>query len=248
MEHHFNVEIAKLVGVEKAILLYNINYWCVKNEANESNFHDGNYWTYNSAVAFEKLFPYMAPRSISRWLSELEKDGWIMVGNYNKDARDRTRWYCSTSLYSSSIRQNGGMQKAKTAACISQNDKCISQNGEPLPDSKLTDSKQIEEEKLEKEKVYSPKSIPPEKVEVAKYFHFEKGFEKDLAKKLAREFYSFYEMKGWLVGKVKMKNWKIAASRSLDWVSMKKIISQPPDGKSIPPNAIQSGPFKGAVL
>ncbi len=97
-EHHFIVEEATKYGVEKAILLYNIRFWLDKNKANEKNIYqhsDGKYYyfTYNSGKAFEKLFPYMKSRSINQRLTELEKDGVLISGNFNKTPYDRTKWY-----------------------------------------------------------------------------------------------------------------------------------------------------------
>ena len=96
MEHHFDVDIAKEVGIEGAVVLNNLYFWIKKNEANNQNFFDGYYWTYNSADAFSKLFPYFTARKITRILNKLKDDGWVLVGNYNKLAFDRTNWYTLT--------------------------------------------------------------------------------------------------------------------------------------------------------
>ena len=99
-EHHFRIEDAVEYGVEKAILLYNIEYWLGKNKANGKNLKDGYYWTYNSSTAFFKLFPYLSVRSISRWLKQLEDDGIILsTYKYNKFGADKTKWYTIPSKY-----------------------------------------------------------------------------------------------------------------------------------------------------
>ena len=138
--HSFYLEDAKKHGVEKATLLYNIKFWLDHNKTNGKNYHDGAYWTYNSAESFAKQFPYMNAKKISRLLKELEKDGALLVGNYNKAGYDRTKWY-STPCYSSF---------PKYEKCISQ--KCemdfsnmsnaFLKNGQPIPDSK-PDSKPV---------------------------------------------------------------------------------------------------------
>lgn len=94
MEHQFNVEIAKLVGVNAAIIFKNISHWCEKNKANEKHFYDGKYWTYNSLSAFEKLFPYLSVKQIKTALDKLKQEGFIDFGEYNSNPWDRTRWYC----------------------------------------------------------------------------------------------------------------------------------------------------------
>ena len=96
MKHIFDVDIAKQYGVNAAVLLENIGYWIKQNEANEVNFYDGRYWTFNSRRAYRELFPYMSERQIATALEKLIDNGLIMTGNYNKLAYDRTLWYALT--------------------------------------------------------------------------------------------------------------------------------------------------------
>jgi hypothetical protein len=94
MYHQFNTELACEVGVEKAIILENIYFWIMKNEANSKNEHDGNYWTYNSYEAFAKLFPYMKLNTIKRHMRELEKQEILLSrSDLNKNPYDKTKWY-----------------------------------------------------------------------------------------------------------------------------------------------------------
>ncbi len=96
MNHSFNVEVATKYGMLEAVLLENINFWVAKNKANEKNFYDGFYWTYNSITGLSKLFPYASRATIFRALHNLEDAGLILAGNYNKDASDKTKWYTLT--------------------------------------------------------------------------------------------------------------------------------------------------------
>ena len=96
MNMHFNVGVAKTVGVDGAIMLNNLQYWVVKNMAEKRHYHDGRYWTYNTLEAFTDLFPFWSKRQIERILNNLKNDDYIMTGNFNKVAYDRTRWYTLT--------------------------------------------------------------------------------------------------------------------------------------------------------
>lgn len=96
MNHSFNVEIATKYGMLEAVLLENINFWITKNRANDKNFYDGFYWTYNSITALSKLFPYASRATIFRALNNLEDAGLVMAGNYNKRTSDKTKWYALT--------------------------------------------------------------------------------------------------------------------------------------------------------
>lgn len=58
--------------------------------------------------------------------------------------------------------------------------------------------------------------IPPTIPEIKYYFSL-KGIPSTDLEYFANRFFDFYEKKGWMVGKNKMTNWKIAATSSLDW-------------------------------
>lgn len=98
MYHSFDVDIAVKYGVNEAILLNNIAFWVMKNEANEQNFFEGKYWTYNSAKAYSKLFPYMSARTIQRVLKHLVDEGLILVNKFSDDPMKRTNYYTLTDL------------------------------------------------------------------------------------------------------------------------------------------------------
>lgn len=94
--HQFDINIAKIYGVNCAVILQNLWFWIRKNEANEKNYHDGYYWTYNSTKAFKDLFPYLSQKQIETALKRLRDDGVIITGNYNAIKYDRTLWYAIT--------------------------------------------------------------------------------------------------------------------------------------------------------
>ena len=77
-------EVIELVkSTDKAILIHNIAHWVEVNKANNKNFHDGYFWTYNSTTAFSKLFPFWTSSKIQKLLKNLENDGYLKSGNYN---------------------------------------------------------------------------------------------------------------------------------------------------------------------
>ena len=138
MEHNFNVEIATKYGMLEAVLLNNLYYWVTKNEANDKNYHDGYYWTYNSAKAFHKLFPYVSEHRIRNALKHLEDEGLIITGNYNQSAYDRTIWYALTEN-AISILQNYKMEEVKKQ---NGNDKSAT----PIPNNKPNSKSNIYED------------------------------------------------------------------------------------------------------
>ena len=93
MEHHFDIDVAKEYGVVEAVLIYNFQYWIMKNIANSKHLHDGRHWTYNSQQALLQLFPYLSRQSLRTALQHLKDKGVIITGNYNDTAYDRTVWF-----------------------------------------------------------------------------------------------------------------------------------------------------------
>lgn len=89
----FNVEIAKMYGVDEAILIENLFFWINKNRANNRHFYDGYYWTYNTAKAFADLFPFWSEKQVRRIIKSLKEKGVLLTGHHNKKAYDRTTWY-----------------------------------------------------------------------------------------------------------------------------------------------------------
>ena len=160
MEHQFNVELATKVGVEKAVIIHNMYFWINHNAKNKKNVYDGSVWTYNSSSAFGKLFPYLKDRTISRYLLELEKDGYLKTGNYNNNTFDKTKWYSFTDNFLEELKNIGFdiedillSQNMYTDTHKMANR--ATDNGEPIPDSKHTDEKQ--EDKEERDKSLSKK-------------------------------------------------------------------------------------------
>ncbi len=82
-------------GLEEAVFLDAIMFWYRTNRGNAKpvHFHDGRWWTYNSVKTFEDVFPWWNAGQIRRIITRCKDKGALLVGNYNKDQRDRTAWY-----------------------------------------------------------------------------------------------------------------------------------------------------------
>lgn len=203
MTHSFDVEIAKVYGVNAAILLNHIVFWVQKNQANRRNFYDGTYWTYNSRSAFAEIFPYMSERQIKTALDKLIDAGIIRTGNYNQDARDRSLWYALT--------KNGKCIVQKCQMQTAEMSNAFGENVRPIPDIKHTD---IDAETNTDNTGEKRKRFEPPTVEDVRAYAVEKGWSG--AQFDADRFVDFYESKGWRVGNQPMKDWKACAR---GWVS-----------------------------
>ena len=96
MIHQFKVALAKIYGIEEAILINNFYYWIKENRLNNRNFFDGRYWTYNTQKAYADWYSYLNEGRIKRTINSLVEKGILMKGNYNANQYDRTNWYAFT--------------------------------------------------------------------------------------------------------------------------------------------------------
>ena len=150
MVHSFDSEIAKEYGILEAILLNNLYYWIVKNQANNKHFYDGKYWTYNSIKAFKELFPYATERKIRTALGHLVEKEILVTGNYNQSTYDRTLWYALTNKGLSVLQKcqmqvaemsngDGENVKSNMQKCQMESAEMSNPNGEnvqPIPNNK----------------------------------------------------------------------------------------------------------------
>ena len=187
MEHSFDVDIATKYGILEAILLKNLYYWIKKNEANNQNYFEDKYWTYNSIKAFALLFPYVSSKKIQYTLKKLEEEGLIVTGNFNKSNYDRTLWYAFTK------KGNSIMQNCKMDLVNLENG--FDNFTKPIPNNKTQIETQIT-------KTHKEKFKKPTLDEVKEYC------EKRSNGIDPQEFIDFYESKGWYVGKNKMVDWQ----------------------------------------
>lgn len=89
-----NTQLAVEIGFNEAVVLRQVYYWIEINEANKRNYHDGKYWCYNTMKTWQKdNFPFWSTKTIERAFKKLTDIGVIITGNYNKDGRDKTKWY-----------------------------------------------------------------------------------------------------------------------------------------------------------
>lgn len=153
MIHSFDIDIAKELDVNSAIIYQNIVFWCEKNRANNINFHDGEYWTYNSKTALLELFPYMTYAQIKKSLSSLYDGGYIGKGQYNENPYDRTNWYCDLRQKqrlkdNQSIGYTEPINRSYEATQPATQNQCIT-------DSKHTDSNTDSKKEINKENSFS---------------------------------------------------------------------------------------------
>lgn len=200
--HFFDIDIAKLYGVNCAVILQNIWHWVKKNEANGKNFYDGTYWTYNSTKAFQELFPYLSQKQIETALKKLRDDGIIITGNYNALKYDRTLWYAVT-------------EKGKSILLVGEMETTSKGNGnppegKPIPDIN-PDTKPVSKPNNKRKK---KPFVPPTLEEIEAYCKERKNNVD------AKKFFDYFNASDWIDSKGNpVRSWK---QKIITWESYAK--------------------------
>lgn len=117
MTHHFDINDAKVYGVNAAIIFQNIIFWVAQNKYNKTNFHEGRTWTYNSVSAMADLFPYLTQKQIRTAIEVLKENNVILTGNFSQNRGDRSTWYALVEEEKHlTSRANGLPRRAKASA------------------------------------------------------------------------------------------------------------------------------------
>jgi hypothetical protein len=110
--------LAKLIGLNEAIILQQLHYWLQKNP----KIRDDRAWIYNTYEEWLKQLPFRCVDTVKRTINKLVADGLIIRGEFNKASFDKTSWYSinyealnsviAAAQSNSAICTNGGGQNA----------------------------------------------------------------------------------------------------------------------------------------
>lgn len=93
MTLYFNTEIAQDVGLTAAVI-YEYIMKCVSHSMARQEFsYEGVYWTRQSVAKIAFFLPFFSEKQIRSSLNKLVSAGYLKSGCFNKDLRDRTKWY-----------------------------------------------------------------------------------------------------------------------------------------------------------
>lgn len=81
--------LAVKIGLNEALFIQQLHYWVDRSK----NIIDGRQWVYNTMADWSKQFPFWSQKTLSRTISNLEKQKLVISGNYNQKGYDRTKWY-----------------------------------------------------------------------------------------------------------------------------------------------------------
>jgi hypothetical protein len=91
--HSFDTGVARVCGLEAAVIYNHICHWIKFNKVKKEGFHDGRYWMYQSHEQISEYLEYLSVRQVKHAMGLLLQHGFLIKGNYNKDVFNKTNWY-----------------------------------------------------------------------------------------------------------------------------------------------------------
>ena len=114
MKHYFDVDVAKEVGINAAIIYENLAFWVNHNASKGKNLKEGLFWMYGTQKDIAAQFDYLSVKQVRTALEKLEEHGYIKTGSFNRHGYDRTTWYTITDKVKSNCPD--GEQQLPTGA------------------------------------------------------------------------------------------------------------------------------------
>lgn len=87
-----NPRLAKLIGLNEAIILQQIHYW-IDNKYCAGHIHLDRKWIYNTVSQWHEQFPFISVSTIKRVMVDLRDKGLIDVQKLSKDGLNHTNYY-----------------------------------------------------------------------------------------------------------------------------------------------------------
>ncbi|AYO17056.1 hypothetical protein D0812_21960 [Vibrio owensii] len=91
--HAFDVDLADKYGIDAALVIGRIAHFVEYHRNNKTQFHDGHYWTYDTAAALAAHFTYWSPNKIQKLMKRLEEKGLIVSGDFSENRAVRPKYY-----------------------------------------------------------------------------------------------------------------------------------------------------------
>lgn len=82
-------KLAKVIGLNEAIVLQQIHYWLGRSE----NVRNGRHWVYKTSQEWVDEFPFWSAATVKRAVAALKGRGLIVVGKQSASSWNRTNWY-----------------------------------------------------------------------------------------------------------------------------------------------------------
>lgn len=131
MRAWYDTDVASKIGINCAVLLNYIAYWCYNNRNKGDHIKDGKPWMYATIPEIVKTLGFPSYNTFRRTVQKLKELGYILV-KQEQDSMNRTNWYTVTEdgmalanmaeiLEKPPSAQNGLMQQPKMGSPSAQN-------------------------------------------------------------------------------------------------------------------------------
>lgn len=81
--------LAVKIGLNEAVILQQIHYWVQTSR----HVIEGRKWIFNTYKDWQEQLPFWSESTIKRTIHSLEKQGFLLSGNWNRSKMDKTKWY-----------------------------------------------------------------------------------------------------------------------------------------------------------
>ena len=96
ISHSFSVDVAKVHGVDVALMLNHFSFWYLKNKSDNHQYYKGDYWVRMKAATMKQYYPYFTLRQLRYLVDKMIDLELIKQDEFNTKKNDRTKWYCLT--------------------------------------------------------------------------------------------------------------------------------------------------------
>ena len=202
MKHHhsFDPAVAKQLGVNAALIIWNLSYLQSQREAQggpDEFYHEGKWWVRHSYESLAEWHDYLSVPQIKRIMKKLEDDGHVLKSSLGNNPWDRTTYWHVSSMFMHSTESHYGSD----GIVLSDSTKSYDVHSTKSYDVQHKNNK-------EQHKRGASRFTPPTLDQVHAYVK-----EKNYRGVNCELFMANYETTGWMVGKNKMKCWKSAVSK-----------------------------------
>ncbi|CAH2714773.1 hypothetical protein BACCIP111895_01949 [Neobacillus rhizosphaerae] len=81
--------LAVKIGLNEAVVLQQVHFWLTISK----HKYEGKRWVYNTYLDWQKQLPFWSVSTIKRTIHSLERQGYLISGNWNVVKLDQTKWY-----------------------------------------------------------------------------------------------------------------------------------------------------------
>ena len=93
--HYFDVDVARRCGVNAAILLSDIQYWCERSKGDPAHLREGRVWMWSSLDEFARRHPYMSFSQVRFALKQLRQNEMVLT---LRNSGNSTIWYAPSDV------------------------------------------------------------------------------------------------------------------------------------------------------